>query len=125
MSYYKPCPELTRCRELDHFWEEKNYGAFFAGHLRIAQETGYALAACQVGYCYLEGLGVEKDPVQALAWTERAALKGDRDGQFNLGWIYEKGLCGPADLEQAKVWYARAARQGHDLAEEKCREMGL
>ena len=93
----------------------KQYDRCFEGHLELA-EKGYPLAECQVGYFYLEGLGVEKDTAKALYWTERAAKHGDRDGQYNLGWFYEEGIGTERDVEKAKYWYERAAEQGHELA---------
>lgn len=119
-SYYKPCPELDICNELiDKYFLTKQYDKCFAGHLPLA-EQGYPLAECQIGYFYLEGLGVEKDPEKAFYWTRRAAEHGDRDGQFNLGCFYEDGTGTVRDMEQAARWYREAARQGHDLAVKKC-----
>ena len=72
-----------------------------------------------------EGLGVEKDLKKALYWTRRAAEHGDRDGQCNLAWFYEDAIGVERDIEQAKHWYRLAALQGHDLAIEKCKEIGV
>lgn len=125
MSYYKPCPELDRCNELiDKYWESKEYDKCFAGHLPLA-EQGYPLAECQIGYFYLEGLGVEKDLEKAFYWSRRAAEHGDRDGQYNLGCFYEEGTGTERDMEQAARWYREAARQDHDLAIEKCKELHI
>lgn len=124
-SYYQPCKELDICNDLiARYWDTKEYEKCFAGHLPLA-EQGYPLAECQVGYFYLEGIGVEKDLANALYWTQRSAEHGDRDGQCNLAWIYEEGLGVPVDLEKAKHWYRLAALQNHDLAIEKCREYGI
>ena len=108
-SYYKPCAEFYRCNELiEKYWESKQYDKCFAGHMELA-EKGYPLAECQVGYFYLEGLGVEKDLPKAFYWTERAATHGDWDGQYNLGSFYEDGVGVAQDLEKAKYWYKAAA----------------
>ena len=123
-SYYKPCRELDACNALNRYWNNQEYDKWFAGHLPLA-EHGYPLAECQIGYCYLEGLGVEKDLEKALYWTRRAAEHGDRDGQFNLGCFYEEGTAAAPDMEQADFWYQAAARQGHDLALQKCRERNI
>jgi len=124
-SYYKPCPELDRCNELiDKYWESKEYDKCFAGHLPLA-EQGYPLAECQIGYFYLEGLGVEKDPEKAFYWSRRAAEHGDRDGQYNLGCFYEEGTGTVRDMKQAARWYREAALQDHDLAIQKCRELNI
>ena len=121
-NYYKSCKELDRCLEIDKLWE-KDKKKWFKGYLVIAEETSYALAECQVGYAYFEGVGTDKDMEKALYWTTRSAEHGDRDGQYNLAWIYEKGLCGEIDLEKAKYWYKKSALQDHDLSIEKCKEL--
>ena len=125
MGYYKSCKELDRSLELDNKYWEKDMKKWFEGYLALAKESSYALAECQVGFAYLEGIGTEKDLEKALYWTTRSAEHGDRDGECNLAWIYEEGLCGEKNLEKAKYWYKRAALQDHDLALEKCREYNI
>lgn len=124
-DYYKPCQELTASLKLDKYWHCKKFNKFFEGYLKIAQETRYPLAECQVGFCYLEGIGTPKDLEKALYWTRCSAEHGDRDGQCNLGWIYEEGLCGVKDIEEARYWYKKSALQDHDLSMEKCKELGV
>lgn len=124
-NYYKSCQELTASLELDKYWHSKEFSKFFEGYLKIAQETSYPLAECQVGFCYLEGIGTEKDLEKALYWTKRSAEHGDRDGQCNLAWIYEEGLCGVQDVEKAKYWYKRSALQDHDLSIQKCNDFAV
>lgn len=124
-SYYAPCAELTRCNELiETYFKTQQYERCFAGHLQLA-EQGYPLAECQVGYFYLEGLGVEKDPERALFWMRRAAVHGDWDGQYNLACFYDEGLIVLRDAEQAHFWYRKAARQGHELARERCNALAI
>lgn len=124
-EYYKSCKELDCCNQLmEKYWETKEYDKCFQGHLPLA-EKGYPLAECQVGYFYLEGLGVEPDVEKAIYWTKRSAEHGDRDGQYNMGWFYEEGIGVEKDLEKAKYWYQQAAKQDHDLAIEKCNELGI
>lgn len=60
-EYYKPCKELEQCEALDQYWEKKQFDKFFEEYLKIAEETSYPLAQCQVGFCYLEGIGVERN----------------------------------------------------------------
>ncbi len=123
--YYKPCKELDICNALiETYFQSQQYEACFQGHLELAQR-GYPLAECQVGYFYYEGLGVEKDMAKAVYWTRRAADHGDRDGQCNLAWFCEDAIGVERDMEQAIFWYRKAALQEHDLAAEKCRELGV
>ena len=124
-EYYKPCRELTLCNELiEKYFNTEQYEKCFEGHLSLA-EQGYPLAECQIGYFYYDGLGTEKDLSKALYWTRRAAHHGDRDGQYNLAWFLDEGIGMEKDREQAIFWYRRAALQEHDLAIEKCRELGI
>ncbi len=124
-NYYKPCKELNRCVALDHFWYEKNYKEWFKGYLSIANETNYALAECQVGYAYLQGIGTKKDIEKALYWTERSAEHGDRDAQYNLACIYEEEIGVAKNIDKIKYWYEKAALQQHDLAIDKCKEYNI
>lgn len=124
-QYYKPSKELDICNELiEKYFNTKQYKKCFEGHLALA-EQGYPLAECQVGYFYYDGLGVEKDLEKAVYWTRRAADHGDRDGQCNLAWFYEDGIGVERDMDKARYWYQKAALQNHDLAIEKCKELGV
>jgi len=124
-NYYKPCRELDICNELiEKYFNTQQYKKCFEGHLVLA-EQGYPLAECQIGYFYYDGLGVEKDLAKAVWWTRRAADHGDRDGQYNLAWFYEDAIGVEQDMEQAAFWYRKAALQDHDLAIEKCKELGI
>ncbi len=124
-QYYKPCKELDICDELiEKYFNTKQYDKCFEGHLALA-EQGYPLAECQVGYFYYDGLGVEKSLEKAVYWTRRAANHGDRDGQCNLAWFYEDGIGVERDMDMARYWYQKAALQNHDLAIEKCKELGV
>lgn len=70
-SYYTPCKEFDACNELiERYWKTGQYEQCFRGHLQLA-EKGYPLAECQVGYFYLEGIGVQKNLEKAFYWTER------------------------------------------------------
>lgn len=124
-DYYRPCAELNKCKELiEKYFETRQYQKCFDGHLELAMKE-YPLAECQVGYFYLEGLGVERNVAKALYWTERSANHGDRDAQYNLAWFYEEGIGVEIDIEKAKHWYLQSACQNHALSVKKCREFGI
>lgn len=124
-AYYKPCRELDQCNELiEKCFNAGQYEQCFEGHLALAEQS-YPLAECQVGYFYFEGIGVKKNLEQAVRWTRRAAMHGDRDGQYNLAWFCEEAPGTTRDPEQAAFWYRKAALQGHDLALERCRALNV
>lgn len=124
-DYYQPCEELERCEALNKYWESGEYEKFFKGYLEIAKQTGYALAECQVGFCYLEGYGTNKDLEKAYLWCMLSAIHGDWDAQYNLASMYEDGVYVNQDIEKAKYWYRCSAVQGHGLAIKKCNEFQI
>ena len=74
--------------------------------------AGVARAQNNIGACFAEGLGVERDPALAVQWLTLAAAAGDPVGQRNLrGALFQgrgrrAGLCARAEL------YRAAAEQG-------------
>jgi hypothetical protein len=55
---------------------------------------------------------------KAMAEWQRAADRGDAEGQFGLGSLYEQGLGGlTQDYKKAEYWYANAAQQGNTEAQ--------
>lgn len=40
---------------------------------------------------YSEGMGVQRDPAQAVTWYEKAAEQGNANAAFNLGVAYSNG----------------------------------
>ncbi|MDR3390721.1 MAG: tetratricopeptide repeat protein [Sulfuriferula sp.] len=62
-----------------------------------------------LGYCYANGLGIEKDNNQALIWYTKSALQGNLDAQKALGTFYRYVL---ANDKQAIIWLTKAADHG-------------
>ena len=50
------------------------------------------------------------------------AYNGDSDAQYNIAKHYETA---DADIDQSIFWYRKAALQGHELAIQKCEELGV
>ena len=57
-----------------------------------AAEQGYARAQNNLGLCYKNGDGVEKDIKKAVEWYRKAAEQGDMYAQFNIAEIYYKEM---------------------------------
>ena len=92
-SYYTPCKEFDACNELiERYWKTGQYEQCFRGHLQLA-EKGYPLAECQVGYFYLEGIGVQKNLEKAFYWTERANMATVRHSSILAGFMKMELLC--------------------------------
>ena len=81
--------------------ERGDYATALAIWEPLAQ-AGVARAQNNIGACFAEGLGVERDPALAVRWLTLAAEAGDPVGQRNLAALYFKG-------EGVEQDYARAA----------------
>ena len=90
-------------RAYANFFPEKTYPIV----LRIAKKEDanpeiYGL----LSQYYFEGIVVEKDSKQGIAYLKKAVEKGDKDAAFNLGVIYEHGQHGEnKDINQAVAYY--------------------
>ena len=81
--------------------------------VRKAAEQGDAAAQCEFGICCYTGIGVEKNPVEAVKWWRKAAEQGDLIAQYDLGHCYAKGDGVGQDLNEAIRWYRKAAEKGN------------
>jgi TPR repeat protein len=84
---------------------------------RKAADQGNPLAQYNLGLCYYNGEGIDKDLVEAVKWYRKAADQGDIDAQDNLGLCYYLGEGIDKDLVKAVKWWRKAADQGNPLAQ--------
>jgi len=77
--------------------------------LRHAADRGSALAQHRLAKFYEMGEGVERDLLQARAWTERAAASGNRLAMHDLGVYNARGEGAPVDVAAAFRWFRQAA----------------
>ena len=75
-------------------------------------QSGFPLAAYQLGKCWRDGLGVLPDDNQAELWFRRAAEAGYDFAQYALG----KLLQSRQQIDEAVSWYEKAAAQGNSWA---------
>jgi TPR repeat protein len=85
--------------------------------LKELARQGNANAQFNLGLCYSDGDGVDKDQVEAVKWYRKAAEQGFADAQFNLGVCYSDGEGVIKDAGEAVKWYRKAAEQGHASAQ--------
>lgn len=81
---------------------------------RKSAEQGFAPAQVTLGFMYVHGKGVAKDPTEAVKWFRKAADQNDPIGQVNLGSMYVEGEGVEQDNVTAYMWYSLAADQGEE-----------
>src|SRR5450631_1230386 len=96
-----------------------------AGDYQVALElweplarTGNVRAQNNIGACFAEGLGVERNLEHAAKWLTSAADGGDPVAQRNLAALYFKGEGVAPDQLRAAALYRSAAEQGDALAQD-------
>ncbi len=88
-------------------------------------ESGNALAMCDLGRMYADGLGREADPETAQAWYAKAlevfqtleGAKPSRYIEYRIGKLYAGGLGTEQDYSAAADWFGMAVKQGHKYAQ--------
>ncbi|GAB5405874.1 MAG: hypothetical protein Aurels2KO_41050 [Aureliella sp.] len=83
---------------------------------QTAAKQGHADSQFNLGLMYEQGIGVERNEMQAVAWYGQSATQGNSAAQFNLGVLYENGRGTAVNFEQANKWYRLASVQGDPLA---------
>lgn len=84
---------------------------------KFAADHQYATGYRLVAHCYLDGIYVEENAAEALAWLTKAAEAGDVLSMYYCGAILEEGAEGvKADVKKAREWYKKAATAGYEPA---------
>jgi hypothetical protein len=102
---------------LDLLRELTSQNTGFLEAQRKAAAQGSATAQGFLGVIYEEGIGVRRDPSEAIRWFRKAADQGDATAQKYLGDIYRQGSAVRTDLREAMKWYRKAAEQGDGTAQ--------
>ena len=88
------------------------YKAAYEVFSELAKQ-GDSRAQYNLGFMYLEGLGVSKDSKEAFRWFRRAAEQKQGRAQHSLGLMYLQGDGVRKDSKEAFKWFRRAAYQGY------------
>lgn len=88
-----------------------------AARYRKDAERGDAVAQFNLGVCYANGLGVEKDAKESVKWYRKAAEQGVAEAQLNLGVCYGSSLGVEEDATEAMKWFRKSAEQGNATAQ--------
>lgn len=121
MPPYKP-QRLPLSKEPAANGEDFAYGAYQRGYYmtalqeamkRLSVNKADTAAMTLMGELYKDGLGVKKDPAEAVRWYKLAADRGDPQAQFALAAATLRGEGAPQDKAAAKALLLKAAAKGH------------
>jgi len=110
-------------------WYRKAAEEGLAGAHRSRWRRGHrddeyrADAEYELGRCYQDGRGVEKDPVQAVAWYRKAADHHSVNANYELGVMYANGRGVRKNDAVAVRWYRKAEWYGHAKAKHNLKVM--
>jgi len=93
--------------------DKKNEEAEQIRHLLwVAEARGYSELQCELGDCYIEGNGIQKDFAEGVRWYRKAAEQGYAKAQFKLAYCLQVGKGLEKDEAAAICWYLKAAEHG-------------
>ena len=90
-----------------YYLESQDYSKAFKWFQKSAEQD-FISAYYNLGQCYMNGWGVEKDTEKAIDNYKKAAEKGSSDAELLLGMIYEFDQTIPSNPDESIKWYKRA-----------------
>ncbi|MBO5142991.1 MAG: sel1 repeat family protein [Clostridia bacterium] len=98
-----------------YYYLKHNYAEAIRWY-RKAIEQGHVRALYNLGVCYLNGHGFEKNEEEAIMLFCRAVEKDDAEAEYMLGFCYEKGIGVEQSYEEAAKYYLKAVDSGNEKA---------
>lgn len=92
-------------------WSPLKAENLYSIYLKHADE-GNAEGQFNVGVCYLDGMGVEKDPAKAVQWFYKAAAQNHPIALYNLGLHCANGIGVKKDVPTAWKLFIKSAKLG-------------
>jgi TPR repeat protein len=102
-------------KRADSLYDRSDFPAAYSLYQQLASLAD-PWGMFRLGRCLAFGLGVAKDPKNAVVWYRKAADAGERNAMNNLGAMYEGGDGVAKDYLQAIAWYHKAADAGASRA---------
>ena len=86
-------------------------------NIERAADQGLATAQATLGMIYFTGIGVPRDPKEAITWCSKAARQRLPLGMFYLGMAYSSGDGIPRNNDFSNRWIRAAADKGLVMAQ--------
>ena len=89
----------------------------YSTELKEKAEEGDSEAQVNLGWCYFDGLGIDKDYKKAASWYQKAAEQNNPWGELNLAICFKEGKGVPKNLLKAFKYFERSAKQENAKAQ--------
>lgn len=99
------------------YFDSEDYIRAYKFYKEASQE-GNMYAQYNLGYLYLNGLGVEQNYKEAAIWFAKSAYQGYSSAQNDLGVLYNLGKHTNRDISLAIEWFTKASNQDDENAQE-------
>jgi S1-C subfamily serine protease len=93
--------------------EEKNAKVVYYRLVKAAAEMGHAEAQASLAICYINGIGVPKNPLMGARWAEKSGKNGNATGAAVTYEVYAKGIGVKKDKEKARRFLLASAEGGN------------
>ncbi len=81
-------------------------------YCKLLADKGDACCQAEMSYCFMKGIGTNKNPGEAFKYAKRSADQGHDCGLCNLGYCYKEGLGVEIDLEKAQELLQQSVEKG-------------
>ncbi len=116
--------------EIAHDWADFQRAALTTGSRPLIREraprqidlwkksadAGNERAMVLYAWCLQEGMGVPRDPAEAVRWLRKAADAGQPLAISNLGWCYFNGKGVAKDIPEAVRWFQKGTELNEPLS---------
>ncbi len=102
------------------FYQKKDFKDAFK-YSKMACELGSSDGCSKVGFHYLNGLVVEKNPKKAAEYFKKSCSLNESRSCYNLALLYDKGEGVKKDTKKANELYEKACKLRNRLA---CQVLG-
>lgn len=92
---------------------DKLRGAYL---LRKVADEGLPDAECQMGLCYLDGIGVSQSWREAMDWFSKGAMQGHPRAMRQLAMMHHYGMGTVSNIMKALEYYTSAANGGDGVS---------
>ncbi|RHZ71344.1 hypothetical protein Glove_259g15 [Diversispora epigaea] len=100
-----------------------NIGSSYFNGKGVAAEKECLISQYNLGLCYENGNGIDKDEVKAFEWFNKSAENEDIFGQYKIGKFFYEGYGTEKDTVKAIYWLNKAKENGNTNANKLLEEI--